>query len=646
MSAFVAIVDLHERAVDRLLLQELTDFLFARGPDARATHAAGPAGLGFALFATAEDVTDHEQPRTVDGRCWIVGDVRLDGRDDLVRKFGARGVESGADPSGACDAALVLRAYAVWGESCVEHLLGDFAFVIWDAPARTLFAARDRFGVKPFYHAEIAGCVLASNSLNCLRRHPDVSDRLNDQAVGDFLVFGYNQDGATTTFADIRRLPPAHTLTCRDGRVETRRYWQLPADSEVRFRRDEEYVECFRDLLRTAVADRLRTRRAGVLMSGGLDSTAIAAQARQLRGRDGTPAELRAYTLVYDKLIPDQERYYATVAADSLGMPIHFLAGDDYAPFTRGDCPPMPAPEPPDEAVPALLADQLAQAAARGRVLLTGFGGDPLFASSPLYMMNLLTGFRWLRWLSETARYAWSRRRLPPLGLRSRMKRWLGFRPWQPPYPAWLDADFAARLGLRRRFEAALAPAEPTHPRHAEAHQQLAAPYWPALFECLDPCATGRAVDVRHPFFDVRLVNFVLGIPPLPWCADKEILRSSLRGLLPEEIRTRPKAPLAGDPLAARFRRSNACWADYATAGPELVRYVNVESVRRLAESHADAEHYAANLVTRPLCLGEWLAAAVDRSPFRPEETHEAPDAARAQESLSRPEAHGLRRRP
>ena len=638
MSGFVATLDLHERAADRLLLQHLTDFLSARGPDARATHVDGPAGLGFTLFAIAEDVTDPHQPRTLDGSAWIVGDIRLDGRDELLR-------ELGAEPPAACDAELVLRAYAAWGEGCVEHLLGDFAFVIWDGRERVLFAARDHFGVKPFFYAEVGSCLLASNTLDCLRRHPDVSDRLNEQALGDFLALGLNHDLATTTFADVRRLPPAHALSCRRGRVQVRRYWELPGDGDIRYRCDGEYVDHFRELLRTAVADRLRTGRAGVLMSGGLDSTAVAALAHDQRRRTGTPADLRAYTLVYDKLIPDTERHYATLAAGALAMPIHFLVGDGYVPFTAGDSPLSASPEPVDEPVPALLADQLAQAAANGRVVLSGFGGDPLLAGSPSYMMNLLTGFRWPRWLWETARYVCTRRRLPPLGLRGRLKRWLGSRPVRPPFPDWLDPEFADRLDLRGRLEATLAPTQPPHPRHAEAAQALATPFWPALFEYLDAGATGRAVDVRHPFFDVRLVQFVLGIPPLPWCADKEILRASMGGLLPEEIRLRPKTPLAGDPLAEHFRRSGARWADYCDANPALAKYVIVERVRELAGSPAEAGRYAASALTRPLCLGEWFAVTVNR-PSRPEEIHEGSDPARAQESLPRPETDSVRNRP
>src|SRR6185437_11368703 len=114
---------------------------------------------------------------------------------------------------------------------CVEHLLGDFAFVIWDAPHNRLFAARDHFGVKPLYYAEVAGALVLSNTLNCLRLHPAVSGRLDDRFIRDFLLIGVPYDPAVTAFADIAQLPAARTLTsnltpgnrCND--VQLRRYW-------------------------------------------------------------------------------------------------------------------------------------------------------------------------------------------------------------------------------------------------------------------------------------------------------------------------------------------------------------------------------------------------------------------------------------
>ena len=125
-------------------------------------------------------------------------------------------------------------------------------------------------------------------------------------AIADFLLFDMNQDLLTTTFADIRRLPPAHTLTCERGSPRVRRYWELSVTEPVHFRREEEYVERFRELLDASVADRLPTESAGVLMSGGLDSTIVAASAQRIFIRNGHPSGLSAYTEVFDTVHPSR----------------------------------------------------------------------------------------------------------------------------------------------------------------------------------------------------------------------------------------------------------------------------------------------------------------------------------------------------
>src|SRR5262249_25439910 len=181
-----------------------------RGPDARHTWVNGMVGFGHTLLKTTEESNREHQPLTVDGKAWIVADVRIDARADLIMHLEDRGecVEDGTT-----DAELVLHAFRVWGEDCVDHLLGDFAFAVWDRPRRRLFCARDQLGVKPFFYAHVGETVIFSNTLDCIRRHPAVSEKLNELAIGDFLLFGLNQDLTTTSFADIRRLPPAHRAT-------------------------------------------------------------------------------------------------------------------------------------------------------------------------------------------------------------------------------------------------------------------------------------------------------------------------------------------------------------------------------------------------------------------------------------------------
>src|SRR6267154_195403 len=226
----------------------------------------------------------------------IFADARIDAREELIAKLKAKCASAGELSLATPDARLILLAYDAWGDACVEHLIGDFSFAIWDAHERRLFCARDQFGVKPFFYAHLGSLVIFSNTLNCIRQHPAVSNRLNDLAIADFLLFDLNQDPATTSFVDVQRLPPAHTLTCERERVSVRRYWELSVTTPIHFSRDEEYVERFRELLDLAVADRLRTESAGVLMSGGLDSPTVAASAQQVFARNGRSCGLRAYT--------------------------------------------------------------------------------------------------------------------------------------------------------------------------------------------------------------------------------------------------------------------------------------------------------------------------------------------------------------
>ncbi len=163
------------------------------------------------------------------------------GDEELIAELKAEG-ETGLSQSTCTDAELILRAYRCWGTACVEHLLGDFAFGIWDDGRQQLFCARDHMGVKPFYYARIGSGVIFSNTLDCIRRHPAVSDRLNDLAIADFLLFGVNQDQETTSFAEIQRLAPAHSLIWSQNGLQLSRYWSMPIDEPLFYPRPDDYT--------------------------------------------------------------------------------------------------------------------------------------------------------------------------------------------------------------------------------------------------------------------------------------------------------------------------------------------------------------------------------------------------------------------
>jgi asparagine synthase (glutamine-hydrolysing) len=604
LSGIVGIYDRSGAPVDRALLQGLAQFLSYRGPDWRDTWSSGPIGFGHTLLRTTRESQFERQPASLDGQFWITADARIDCREELTTKLAQK--SHGAPSRGAPDCDLILHAYAAWGADCVQHLRGDFAFAIWDARKKLLFCARDHFGVKPFYYAELGELFLFSNTLDCLRQHPDVSEELNDAAIGDFLLFGLNCDATTTTFRDIRRLPAAHTMTISSEGLRIQRYWSVPTEGRIRYHRVEDYVEHFQILLQAAVADRTRVDRAGILLSGGLDSGTVAATARELSGRVGGTADLRAYTVVYESLFPDEEGAYAQETANFLNIPIQFIPMDDVQPFERWDDPDLNMPEPVDDPCFAGLFDQFRAISEGCRVVLSGEGNDALmhFQMWP-YVKDMVRNREWQSLLTETSRYAWLRPSPLP-GIWRRAKNLFGKDPTSPEYPRWLAPDFARRLNLQERAKQWPAPVSPPHPVLTEGHASLSQ-HWSHMFELENAGVTRCPVEVRHPFFDLRIVNFLLSLPPFPLFFEKRLLREAVAGRLPESIRTRRKSPLAGDPLAAHLRERDMKWLDQRTWSEEMESYVDTSVLATLRRERPSGT-VEANF--RPICFNFWLQSA------------------------------------
>src|SRR5258708_4301783 len=188
MSGIVGIVNLDGAPVESRLLKAMTDHLAVRGPDAQSMWIDGNVGFGHAMLRTTWESEREHQPFSLDGQIWITADARIDDRENLVEKLVAKGQEV---TSAAPDVELILHAYHAWGEQCVEHLLGDFAFAIWDGHLRRVFCARDHLGIRPFYYFLSGKTFVFSNTLNCVRRHPDVTAKLNELAVSYLPLFAF-----------------------------------------------------------------------------------------------------------------------------------------------------------------------------------------------------------------------------------------------------------------------------------------------------------------------------------------------------------------------------------------------------------------------------------------------------------------------
>ena len=527
---------------------------------------------------------------------WIAGDARLDEREALLAQLGA---------DGACsDLELVLLAYERWGHDAPSHLVGDFAFAIWDPSKRELFCARDPFGVKPFYSTRDGSRLAFASGIAALRR--DATDALNDRAIADFLLFSIALDRDATSFRDIHALPAAHVMIASADGIRVRRYWDLPIEEPLHFRDPAEYVDGFRNVLRRAVADRITSDRIAVSMSGGLDSSSIAALA-------AARARVTAFTNVFEPLVPDEERRFALLAASYLGIDIEITEGAGVPLFDKWERPEYQKEEPCNDPLSSITTDALRRAAERAPVMLSGQGGDAVLYASHSYFFNLLRGGRWIRFAAEVAGHLAAKRRLPPLCLRSSLRRALGRRAPSPEYPNWIAPELERRLALRERWDAYWADEPEIHPTRPQAFNLLRGVGWQRLHEYVDAEAMGARIEYRNPLLDVRVVRYLLRVPPMPWFAEKEILRAAMKGALPEDVRLRRKTAIAIDPTHIWLDRQADALCRAVAAMESLEPWVNRERVMATIKNERRS-NYDSFLLVLPVSLGLWIAAKMRES--------------------------------
>ena len=567
MSGFVALLWTDGQEASAELINRLAEDMAYRGASRRAYLAQGAFAAGISIAAPASAVLDQFEG------CTIAGTIKLHDRTDLVRRLAAAGMGVEADMT---DGALVLRAHAAWGTACLERLLGDFAFALWDAKARRLLAATDRFSIRPIYYARTAQGLLVGNSIGTLLTSGWIAKTLDEKAIADYLVLGLNSDPAGTIYTQIKSLSPAHCLIADASGIRTRQYWSPPAQDGYRFHRSEDdYADELLAVLKEAVADRLPAKGSiHLTLSGGMDSGSIAGAIFSLLGPEETKARLKAHTIVYGSMMQEEEGRYANLLGAHLGISPQTLTAEDFL-FRHEDAreswqPPQPGTmyflTPEYEIAKRSLADS-------GPVF-TGFGGDPLFLLHSPTVFGLLAR-EGLSAPVTMARHILHHGKFPPLGLRRALGRRLRRTP-DPELPPWIDADFARRTDMIARVSAFRENA-----RRKSPLVTMSGPFWKTIFAQADPGQLGLAIESVYPFFDSRLMDFMLRVPaPLLW--RKSLLRRAMRNLLPSEILRRPKTPLGMSALPTRRQpQVQARQRRILANAPMLADYTNMAVLRR-----------------------------------------------------------------
>jgi asparagine synthase (glutamine-hydrolysing) len=548
---------------DRQLLATMVAAIRHRGPDDWGTYCQGQAGLGHARLSII-DLSGGSQPMaTSDGTLWISFNGEIFNYVELRQEL----IERGHRFATHSDTEVILHLYQEYGEGCVEHMNGQWAFAIWDTRRSELFLSRDRLGVRPLFYTRTPKRFLFASEIKALLACPDVSSELDLAALDQTFTFWFPLP-PRTAFRNILQLPPGHSMVVQDGEVRVWRYWQIDYDREqVSSEADaDELAGRLLALLQDATRLRLRSDvPVGAYFSGGLDSTLTAALAAGLVGD-----RLRTFSVSFENAEFDESSYQQEASAflGTQHTDAHCWERDIAEVFPEVV---WHAEQPILRTAPApmyLLARLVRESGYK--VVVTGEGADEMLGGYDIFKEAKIRRF-WGKSLASTWRPLLLRRLYPYMdGIQRQPRAYLErfFRvtagdlasPFFSHLPRW---ELTAKLKLllsedvraEMRPDAALQEVADALPARFESWERFSqAEYLEAAYLLPgyilssqgDRMAMAHGVEGRYPFLDHRVVQFASHLPPavkMKVLDEKHLLRRAAKGLIPESIRSRRKQP-------------------------------------------------------------------------------------------------------
>jgi asparagine synthase (glutamine-hydrolysing) len=591
------------RRVDATVLKRMRDVITHRGPDDDGIYIDENVGLGHRRLSIVDVAAGHQPMTNEDGSLHITYNGEVYNHADYRDELEARGHVYRTH----CDTETILHLYEDYGDRCVEHLRGMFAFAIWDRNKRELFIARDRLGVKPLYYVRTAdGSLYFASEIKALLEAHAVKPQLNFAAFSDYLA-NHATSGEDTLFVDVKRLMPGHTLTWRDGAIKIKKYWDVSfAKVAQEGRSDKDYIAEWSELFRKSVQLRLMADvPLGMFLSGGIDSSAIAAVMSTLvdepiKTFSVAFAEREANELEYARLMA---RAYKTDHHEVVISPEEFWAALPDLIWHEDE--PLAHPS----SVALFFVSRLASQ--HVKVVLTGEGSDELMAGYARYrktILNLAVGERYHRMVPAGVRDL-IRGQIAGMSaskLRAKLSRtFLSLSPDiesiyfdnfavfpRSDQHQLLSRDTLERIGgidpyagVRRVLSDTDAGSLLDRLLYADIKT-----YLHELLMKQDQMSMAASVESRVPFLDHKLVEFTSSLPErlkLHRWTTKYVLRQSMKGVLPEEILTRPKMGFPV-PIGAWFRGAYAHVLDeYVLSSRAIERGIfNPETVRTLVDEH------------------------------------------------------------
>lgn len=598
-------------------LQGMCNAMIHRGPDDFGQYLDGHVGIGMRRLSIIDLQSGHQPIANEDGRVWVVLNGEIYNYRQLRKDLQARGHQFRT----SSDTEVIVHLYEEFGEDCVQHLQGMFAFAVWDARQKVLMLARDHVGIKPLYYAEIPEGLIFASELKALLTHPQIPRDLDPEGLAEYFTH-LCVPGELSIFRAVRKLPPAHVLVYRRGQVRKARYWHVQPSPDHE-RTDDEWIEQLRACLRQAVDSHLVADvPVGAFLSGGLDSGTLVALMAQ-----ASTEKTRTFTVGFMTHAGRfDERVAARAVADRYGT-LHreCLLEADVTDILPRIVHAFGEPFANSSAIPNWLICQ--ETARHVKVALSGLGADELFGGYERYV-GLQMGEQYQR-VPRPIRLAITKlvHNLPngngTTYFSDRLKRFV----------TTGDMSLADRY---RSFSAAFWNVEDIlHPdlhalprRQTSQYSRLVSKiashhaidiglyidlflYLPDdLLTLTDRISMAHSLEVRVPFLDIKLVELVARMPArlkVHGFQKKILFRRAIAPLLPKGHLSRSKQGFSV-PMDAWLKGPLRPMLCDLVASQELREspWLNRLTVRRLVDEHLTGKVNHESRLWAIICFQEW----------------------------------------
>ena len=618
-----------ERQVDSSVLESMNEQITHRGPDESGFYVAGNVGIAMRRLSIIDLQSGQQPVSNEDGSVWLVYNGEIYNHAELRRQLEERGHQYRSHS----DTETIVHLYEEYGQECVKYLRGMFAFAIWDSRRRTLFVARDRLGIKPLYFLNQGGQFLFASEIKALLVHPGMRAELNRHALPEFLAFGYLA-GSRTMFEGIQKLLPGHTLEIdENGKTQIVAYWDVPQGAKEETHSEKYYVQAYRELLEQAVASHLMSDvPLGMFLSGGLDSSTIAALMSKIRKEP-----IETFAVGYGEETYSELRY-ARIVADHIGSVHHEVrvSREDFfealPKLVWHEDEPIVWPS----SVSLYFVSRLARE--RVKVVLTGEGSDETLAGYARYawtiwnsrfdriyrsLMPSVARRRIREQLGASSRLGANlRRRLQHTFLGRNGESWTSFYfdNFYSAIPGNDQQDLLVDSGL---YNLDSAYGDVLHYWQDSKGDMLdrllytdIKTYLVELCMKQDQMSMAASIESRVPFLDHVLVEFASSIPArfkMRGTTGKHVLKEGVRDLLPESIIHRRKVGFS-TPLASWLRGPQLELIEKMLLSDRSVSrgLFQPESLRRLFRQHRANQYDHTDRIWRLLNFETWQRVFLD----------------------------------